>query len=69
MEVTNEMDCSRTESNEGLTHLSISGERERERQIQRGRGETRETYQTEEETERRKKKYDSAKIPVLCIVQ
>lgn len=31
MEVTNEMDCSRTESNEGLTHLSISGERENDR--------------------------------------
>lgn len=37
MEVTNEMDCSRTESNEGLTHLSISGERERTTDTERER--------------------------------
>lgn len=50
MEVTNEMNCSRTESNEGLTHLSISGEREQ--QMQRGKGETREIRRNREEEEK-----------------
>lgn len=46
--------CSRTESNEALIHLSISGERgrERERQIQRGKAEIRETHETQKKKQR-----------------
>ena len=48
--------CSRTESNEALIHLSITGEREgeRERWIQRGKDGVREKCETEEETKREK---------------
>lgn len=58
--------CSRTESNEALIHLSISGETERENDRSREgkKIREREKYQTEEETKRRKIKQLSAEFSV-----